>query len=104
MRIELFAAAGYLPVRVPVFFFAGRLEAISDPRFGVDVARVARVGLDFFSQLIDEHAQIFGFFAVIRAPDGLQQAAVTERFALIRNELAQQLEFFRRETDGCPSP
>ena len=35
-----------------------------------------RIRLDFFSQLIDEDAQIFGFVAVVGAPDGLQQAAV----------------------------
>ena len=46
---------------------------------------MAWVGLDFFSQLVDEDAQVFGFFPVVGSPDSLQQAAVGLGFACICN-------------------
>ena len=81
-------------------FFRARLETVADPRFGVNVARVPRIGLDFFSQLIDEHAQILCFFPVVRTPDCLQQAPMAESFPLIRDEVAEQFEFLGCEADG----
>ena len=46
---------------------------------------MAGIGLDFFSQLVDENAQVFGFFPVVGSPDGLQQAAVRLGFTRIRD-------------------
>ena len=60
---------------------------------------MAGVGLDFSPQLIDENAQVLGFFSVIGSPDGLQEAAVRLSFAGIGNELAQKFELFGREAD-----
>jgi hypothetical protein len=93
-RGELFFGA------VGAGFWFRWIEAVADPGFGVDVARMAWVGLDFSSQLIDENTQVFGFFPIVRSPDGLQQAAMRLGFARIRNELAQEFEFFRRAADG----
>ena len=50
---------------------------------------MAGVGLDFSPQLIDENAQVFGFFSVVRSPDGLQEAAMRLSLAGIRDELTQ---------------
>jgi hypothetical protein len=77
-------------------FWLGWVEAVADPGFGVDVARMAGVGLDFPPQLIDKNAQVFGFFPVVGSPDGLQEAAVRLRLAGIRNELAQEFKFLGR--------
>ena len=55
-------------------FFNRRIETVSHPRLGVDIAGLVWVRLDFFPQLVDEYAQVFGFFSVVRPPDGLQQA------------------------------
>ena len=49
-------------------FWFGRVEAIADPGFGVDVTRMARVGFDFAAQLIDEDAQIFRLVGRLRSP------------------------------------
>ena len=66
----------------------------------MNVARVPRIGLDFLPQLIDEDAQIFRFFPVVRTPDSLQQAPMAESFSLIRDEMTEQFEFLGREADG----
>ena len=66
----------------------------------MDVSRVARVGLDFFSQLIDEDAQVFGFLSVVRTPNSLQQTAVAQGLSLLGDEMAEQFKFFWGETDG----
>lgn len=80
-----------------MLLFRRSLETIADPGFGVDVARPPRIGLNFFSQLIDEDAQIFRFLAVIGPPDGLQQAAVSESLPPIGYQLAQQLKLLGGE-------
>src|SRR3984885_12292756 len=69
-------------------FWFGWVEAIADPGFGVDVTRMTRVGFDFAAQLIDEDAQVFGFFSVVGSPNGWQEAAVGLRLAGIGNQLA----------------
>ena len=65
---------------------AGGLEAVTDPGFGEDEFGLGGVGFDFFSELVDDDAEVFGFFAVVGAPDGLENAAVGEWFALIGDE------------------
>src|ERR1700733_11717697 len=49
----------------------GGLEAVADPGFGEDVFGLGGVGFDFFAELVDHDAEVFGFFAVVGAPDGL---------------------------------
>ena len=58
----------------------------------MDVARVAWIGLDFLPQLVDEHAQIFGLFAVVRPPDGLQQPPMRQRLSLIGHQMSQAIQ------------
>src|ERR1700691_134282 len=70
-------------------FFGRGVEAIADPRLGVNIAGMLGVWLYFFPELIDEHAQIFGFFAIVRSPDGLQQTAVPLCFSLVGDQMAQ---------------
>src|ERR1700722_1061620 len=84
--------------------FASRsFETVADPGFGVNVLRVLRIGLDLLPQLVDEDAQVFGFVAIIGAPHGLQEPPVRLRFSGVRNQLAEQLEFFGRELHGVSS-
>jgi len=80
--------------------FGSRLETVANPRVGVNVARVPWIGFDFFSQLIDEDPQILRFFTVVRSPNSLQQAPMTESNSLVRDEMAEQFEFLGREPDG----
>ncbi len=51
---------------------AGGLEAVADPWLGEDEFGLGGVGFEFFAELVDDDAEIFGFFAVVGAPDGLQ--------------------------------
>jgi hypothetical protein len=51
--------------------FLWGVETISNPGFGVDIARVLWVRFYFLSQLVDENTQIFGFLSVVGPPDGL---------------------------------
>ena len=54
----------------------GGLEAVADPGFGEDVFGLGGVGFEFFAELVDDDTEVFGFFAVVGAPDGLQHTAV----------------------------
>src|SRR4051812_14590808 len=74
-------------------------ETVADPRLGEDVLGLRRVGLDLLAQLIDEDAEVLGLVAVIGAPLRLQQLAMSYRAAGVRDEVAQSLEFLRREAD-----
>src|SRR5260370_34547029 len=57
------------------------------------------VRLDLLPQLVDEYAQVFGVIAIVRAPARLQKPPMFERLALIRYQMAQQIELFGREPD-----
>ena len=65
------------------------IETISYPGLGVDVAGMLRIGLDLFAKLIDEHAQIFSFPAVIGTPYGLQHSTMRKRLSLIGHQVVQ---------------
>src|SRR5205085_6776826 len=71
------------------------VEAITDPRFGENVARRGRVGLDLFAELADEDAQVLGLLNVIPAPDGGKQSAMRQHSPCVANEVSEQLEFLR---------
>ena len=77
----LFAGGGFGGVG------AGGLEAVANPGFGEDVFWLGGVGFEFFAELVDYDAEIFGFFAVVGAPDSLEQAAVREGLALTGDEV-----------------
>ena len=55
------------------------------------------IRFNLFSQLIDHHSQILRFLTVVRSPDGLQNSAMRQRLALIRNQMFQDVKFFRRQ-------
>ena len=50
-------------------------------------------GLDLLAQLIDEDPQIFDLIAILRSPDGLQEALVRYGFVGLGNQIAQNIEF-----------
>jgi len=53
------------------------VELIPDARLRQDVTRLGRLRLNLLAELVDEDAQVDYFVAVIRSPDGLQQAAMS---------------------------
>ena len=59
------------------YYLFGIDELIADPGDGDDVLRLGGSRLDFLTELIDEDAEVFGLVAVIGAPDGLQEFAMT---------------------------
>jgi DNA-binding winged helix-turn-helix (wHTH) protein len=65
----------------------------------VDVLRVGRIRFNLFPQLVDEHAQVFRFIAIVRSPNGLQEAPVFHRLALARHQMPKQVELLRRQPD-----
>src|SRR5262245_50011103 len=75
------------------------LQAVSDPRLGEQMDRLGGVRLDFFSKLVDEDAKVVDLIAVVGPPDRLQQLAVRHDFVRVGDEIAKQIEFFRRQTD-----
>src|SRR5574337_1262707 len=78
-------------------------KAIAYPRIGVDVARMARVWLNLLPQLVDEDAQVLCFIAVIGPPHRLKQPPVRERFALMGDQMAEQLKLLGRQTNRASS-
>src|ERR1700733_4253329 len=76
--------------------FVRALEAISHPWVGQDVARLARIGLDLFAQLVNEDAKRFHLLSVVRAPYRLEQPAMRQALPLVCNQLAQKLKLL-----GC---
>ncbi len=88
---------------IAAVFVLRRIKAIPHPWLGVDVSRMSRVRLDFFSQLIDKDTQIFCFLTVVGTPYGLQHSTVRNGFSLIGHHVMQQFKFFRCKTDDLPS-
>src|SRR6266481_2985252 len=79
---------------------AWRLKSISQPRFGQDVARVGRIFLNFLAQLIYYHAKVLRFLAVIRAPNRLQHPLMRKRLPMLKDESAQEVEFFGSQVNS----
>src|ERR1700744_2226985 len=75
----------------------GRLETIANPWFGQNETRMRGVRFNLFSQLIDHHTKIFGFFPIVGSPNCLQQAAMRQRLALIGDQELHDFKFFRSE-------
>src|SRR5260370_32512881 len=74
---------------------AGGTEAVADPWLGDDVGWL--VGeLDFFSQLADGDAQIFGLIGV-GTPHGMEESAVCEDLAGVMSHIHQKVELLRRQ-------
>src|SRR5213080_1905047 len=73
-----------------------RIEAISDPRFGENVARLRKIRFDLLSQLAYEYPQVFILLGVIAAPYGSQQRPMCQNLSGIAHEVNHQVEFFRR--------
>jgi hypothetical protein len=93
------------PLRRILFFLrlrgrrSGGFKPVADPRIGMNVLWMGGVRLDLLPELVDEYTQVFGFIAIVRTPDRLQQSAVFKGFTLIRHQLTQQFEFLRRQPD-----
>ena len=53
-------------------------EAISDPRFGENIARLGRIRFDLFAQVANEDAEVLGLIRIVAAPDFREQRAMRQ--------------------------
>jgi len=75
-------------------------EAVADPGFGLDVL-FAGFGFEFFAELSDEDAEVFGLVYGVSAPDGGEQGAMGDDLAVVAGQVGDELEFFGGEVDGA---
>ncbi len=73
-------------------------ETIADPRFGLYVLAAGFV-FQFFAELSDEDAEVFGLMRGLSAPDGSEQGAVRHDLARMPGEVEHQVELFGREVN-----
>src|ERR1035437_3960918 len=73
-----------------------RLEAVTHPGIGHNIARGIWRGLKFLAELCHEHAQVFNLFRALTAPHGREQGAMRYYFAGVAGEKHEQVKFFRR--------
>src|SRR5260221_9894323 len=72
-----------------------RIEAVADPRFGHEIPRVGRVGLELLAKLSHEDAQVLGLLLRRFAPYGLEQRAVRQHTAGMPRHVQEQFELLR---------
>ena len=87
-----------LGIRTPALtlgLLPGR-EAVADPGFGAEVTRYRKVGLDLFSQAIDEYAKILSLVRVLTSPERSQQSAMSQNLAPVVGKVNKQFELFWR--------
>lgn len=60
-----------------------------------------RVALEFFAELSDKDAEVFGLLGGLRAPDGGEQGAMGEDLAGVAGEEEQEVKFLGGEVDGA---
>src|SRR5262252_3696637 len=68
------------------------LESVADPGIGKDVSGSC-FGLDLFSQLIDEHTEIFGLLHTLGSPHCVEQHAMSEHLVGMTRHEHQQVKF-----------
>jgi len=73
-------------------------EAIADPGFALDIARVSGT-FDFFAELGDEDAKVLRLVDAAGSPDGAEQGFVGEDAAGILREDDQEIELLGGEVD-----
>src|ERR1700736_2960764 len=76
------------------------LEAIADPGLGQNIFRVGGIRFDLLAQLVDDHTEVFGLFAVVGAPDRLEEAPVRQRLSLVGDQVLEDIIFFWGEMHG----
>src|ERR1700722_10150205 len=76
---------------------SARLEAVSNPGFGNDVARRRCFRLQLLTQLAHKYPQIFNLFRTLPAPDRAEQCPVSYHFSRMPREINQKIEFLRRQ-------
>src|SRR6185295_15369642 len=76
-----------------------RNKAITYPRVSQDVARLRRIGLNLFSQVTDEDAQVFSLIRVISTPNLCEQRTVSQDLAGVANQEREQIKLLGREPD-----
>jgi len=84
-------------------FFAGHawwLKSVPQPRLGQNVMRMRGIFLNFLAQLVYHDAEILRLLGVIGSPDNLQQSPMGERFSLLNDQRAQDVEFFWTQVDS----
>ena len=62
--------------------------------------RLGGIGLDLLSKVGDEDAQVIGLVAIVGSPYRLQQFPVGDRFAGVRDQVTQKVEFFGSQANG----
>src|ERR1700686_3410212 len=82
----------FLPFRI-----RGHVEAVPPPWFGVNIFWLGWIEFNFFSKLVDHHAQRFRLFAILRPPDRLQQPAMGDRPPIRHHQFLQHSEFLGRQ-------
>src|SRR5215469_13944810 len=80
-----------------------KLKSVTEPRLGDDVAWLCRVWLDLFAELIYHHVEILRFLPVIRPPYCLENFCMRDRDIWICNQVFQDLELLRSNSDLLPS-
>src|SRR5689334_17158674 len=78
-------------------WFRDGIEAVSNPRFGDQITRGARIRLNFFAQLRDEDPQILRLFGAVAAPYGRQDCPMGEDLAVVGDEKQKQVVFLGSE-------
>ena len=77
------------PVRIP--------EAVAEPRFRDNIARIVRIRLDLFAQPADVDPQVFILVIALVSPDPSQELLVRENAAGVRGELPLALSAGARQ-------
>src|SRR5579859_258555 len=74
-------------------------EAVADARFGEQVARPRRIGLQLPPELRNVHVEDVRRVRVAGPPDLLQDHPVREQLALVPGEIAEQVELVRGQVN-----
>src|SRR5579885_2725117 len=77
--------------------FLVREEAITDARFGPEVARLLRIRLDLLAETGDVDVQVMGLGAIRWAPDLSQQRLVREDAVGVAHQRLEELVLRRRQ-------
>ena len=79
----------------------GRLEAVAGAAHGFQVARILRVGLDFFADAADvDIDRARGHIGGV-APDGVEQMVAAEDASLVAGEIVEQAKLGGGGRDQC---
>src|SRR6202011_4761816 len=76
-----------------------RVEPVTATGFGLEVARVSRVGLELLAELGHEHPQVVGGVLEPRSPYLRQELMLSDQAALVASEYLEQVPLGGAEAD-----